>query len=185
MSDIDEMHDMIIHRWNRKVTPEDDVYVLGDVTFKKKYLWVISRLNGVKHLISGNHDPCWGFNIKSAESHEKHLSDFYEAGFHTIRDEMEIKIGLRKDVILSHFPPADAHDDDDFRYPEARPKPKPGQMVVHGHVHDKWRRRRGYINVGVDAWNFQPVSEHQLNYLMEYDHTPKLGPLHVTKSIEP
>ena len=34
----------------------------------------------------------------------------------------------------------------------------PGALQLFGHVHDNWRGRRNSVNVGVDVWDFRPVS---------------------------
>lgn len=31
-------------------------------------------------------------------------------------------------------------------------------LVFHGHVHKAWKFRRGMVNVGVDVWDYYPVS---------------------------
>ena len=31
-----------------------------------------------------------------------------------------------------------------------------------GHVHDRWKTQDGVINVGVDVWDFKPVSIKQI-----------------------
>ena len=58
--DINEMNQYMIDAWNSVVTDEDQVYHLGDVSYKinPKYLKhnILSKLNGEKHLIIGNHD---------------------------------------------------------------------------------------------------------------------------------
>lgn len=53
---IDEMNETMVERWNAKVGPNDTVYHLGDVVINKKYLPIVSRLNGTKRLVHGNHD---------------------------------------------------------------------------------------------------------------------------------
>lgn len=65
----DEMDEALIANWNSVVTPEDEVYVLGDVTMNRKALPTIGRCNGRKHLIKGNHDVC---------RIEEYLPYFYE-----------------------------------------------------------------------------------------------------------
>lgn len=46
----------VINNWNRKITKRDKVIVLGDACFTEEALEGISRLNGNKVLIHGNHD---------------------------------------------------------------------------------------------------------------------------------
>ena len=54
--DADEMDEEMIRRWNDRVRPNDKVYHLGDVVINRKALKTLSRLNGDKVLIRGNHD---------------------------------------------------------------------------------------------------------------------------------
>ena len=51
-----EMDEEMIRRWNDRVRPSDKVYHLGDVVINRKALPTLSRLNGDKVLIRGNHD---------------------------------------------------------------------------------------------------------------------------------
>jgi len=46
----------MVKLWNDKVRPNDKVYHLGDVVINRKALSIMSRLNGDKVLIRGNHD---------------------------------------------------------------------------------------------------------------------------------
>jgi calcineurin-like phosphoesterase family protein len=55
-TDPDEMDEEMVKRWNERVKPNDKVYHLGDVVINRKALKVMSRLNGDKVLIRGNHD---------------------------------------------------------------------------------------------------------------------------------
>lgn len=52
----EEMDEEIIERWNKKVSPNDKVYVLGDVAMSRQHISTIGRCNGTKVLIKGNHD---------------------------------------------------------------------------------------------------------------------------------
>jgi len=51
-----EMDEEMVRRWNETVRPNDKVYHLGDVVINRKALLTLSRLNGDKVLIRGNHD---------------------------------------------------------------------------------------------------------------------------------
>lgn len=53
---VEEHDEWIISQWNSVVTKRDLTWVLGDVAFNKEGLEKVKRLNGVKHLIFGNHD---------------------------------------------------------------------------------------------------------------------------------
>jgi hypothetical protein len=50
------MDEFMVEAWNAKVRPNDKVYHLGDVVINRKALKIMSRLNGDKVLIRGNHD---------------------------------------------------------------------------------------------------------------------------------
>lgn len=52
------MNEQMIKEWNDVVTPEDTVYILGDVAFlpAANAANIIKQLNGSKILIEGNHD---------------------------------------------------------------------------------------------------------------------------------
>lgn len=52
----DEMDAELIKRWNNVVSDDDEVYVLGDFGADKQESKILSKLNGVKHLVKGNHD---------------------------------------------------------------------------------------------------------------------------------
>ena len=54
--DADEMDEEMVKRWNETVRPNDKIYHLGDVVINRKALKIMSRLNGDKILIRGNHD---------------------------------------------------------------------------------------------------------------------------------
>ena len=52
----EEMDEFMVAAWNERVRPTDKVYHLGDVVINRKALKIMSRLNGDKVLIRGNHD---------------------------------------------------------------------------------------------------------------------------------
>ena len=57
-STIEENDAMLIRNWNNAVGPDDEVYLLGDVSWYNvtKTVEYLNDLNGAKHLIIGNHD---------------------------------------------------------------------------------------------------------------------------------
>ena len=52
----EEMDEAMVKAWNERVRPNDKVYHLGDVVINRRALSILSRLNGDKVLIRGNHD---------------------------------------------------------------------------------------------------------------------------------
>lgn len=53
---IEEMNEALVDNWNSIVRPKDTIYHLGDVVINRSVLPILSRLNGKKILIKGNHD---------------------------------------------------------------------------------------------------------------------------------
>jgi calcineurin-like phosphoesterase family protein len=69
-------------------------------------------------------------------------------------------------VLLNHMPyreeiaeyqPTNNGKPPILKYMDFRPKDK-DLWLLHGHVHEKWKIRDRMINVGVDVWDFFPVS---------------------------
>ena len=154
--DVAQMDDALVERWNAAVAPEDEVMVLGDFAMGRidETLPVVGVLNGRKVLLAGNHDRCWHGHKKGVEA----ATDRYlAAGFDEIRQgTIELSIG-RVGVLACHFPyRGDSHDHD--RHVAHRPVDG-GAWLLHGHVHERWKVRERMVNVGVDVWDFAPVSE--------------------------
>lgn len=84
-SSVDEMHEHMISRHNSVVGKNDKVYHLGDVCFTNKWMHIISRFNGEKVLIKGNHDT-----LKLSQ---------YEPYFKDVRG-----IHQFKGIIMTHIP---------------------------------------------------------------------------------
>jgi calcineurin-like phosphoesterase family protein len=53
---VEEMDQYIVDKWNSVIRPQDHVYHLGDVSMKRPDLETVSRCNGHKRLVRGNHD---------------------------------------------------------------------------------------------------------------------------------
>lgn len=88
---LDEMQKTIIDNWNKVVSKEDTVYILGDFA-KRNIDQYLKQLNGKKILIAGNHDP------KNISKISKELG--YEKVYNGI---VEISLG-DKNFVLSHYP---------------------------------------------------------------------------------
>lgn len=147
-SDIDDMHEGLIARYNAVIRPDDWVLWLGDCSM---YLsthemgLILASLNGKKALVIGNHD-----RSKAAMA---------KLGFAFVVDQLQMDIGGTK-VIASHYPYAETQKRDgkvDLRYPERRPERIKGQVLMHGHTHSHRRRNGSMIHVGVDAWDYAPA----------------------------
>ena len=57
-STIEEHDEYLINQWNDTVGTDDDVWILGDISWYSalKTVNILKRLNGKKHLCIGNHD---------------------------------------------------------------------------------------------------------------------------------
>ena len=54
---VTEMNEVIITRWNSRVGPGDEIWHLGDFARRLKVAEaILPRLNGRKHLVTGNND---------------------------------------------------------------------------------------------------------------------------------
>jgi calcineurin-like phosphoesterase family protein len=153
-----EMDEEIIRRHNLVVQPDDQVWHVGDFTFNERcILGLLSRLNGHHRLIVGNHDRCHPCH-KHSESRRRH---YVKYGFEWVKTGGLIRTDPR--IWVTHMP---AGDGADLRYPEWRPDPTQYEWLLHGHNHDRWKINGHMINVGVDQWDFTPVSWQTLCEIM-------------------
>jgi len=127
---VHEMNETMIKNWNDVVDSRDTVYHLGDFGFKGIDL-ILPRLNGNIHLIHGNHDS-------SAVKRNKR--------FITSSPIKEIKINGIK-TVLHHY---------SMRVWNASFH---GSFHLFGHSHGTLPPYGLSFDVGVDAWNFMPISE--------------------------
>lgn len=134
-NDFDET---LISNWNSVVSENDVVYCLGDISQTEKGLSKMARCNGIKYLIKGNYDET--DTAKYPVSDEillKYFKKIYTSAYININNEK---------IYLNHYPK----------------NGKKEFFNIVGHIHDKWKVQRNMINVGVDAWNFYPVSEEKI-----------------------
>lgn len=169
--DVQHMNEMIVKGWNETIAPNDIVYHLGDVAMGSfvDSIQYVNRLAGTKLLVPGNHD-----RVSSVESlaRQERFLPAYEGVFDMVLSELET-VRLVPDgplISLSHYPyDGDSHIED--RFASLRP-PDNGRVLLHGHTHSKEkisRSKKGtlQIHVGVDAWNFFPVSQHSIIKLIK------------------
>jgi calcineurin-like phosphoesterase family protein len=122
-----QMDEELVTRWNEVVGADDEVFHLGDLSFKgTEYTnWVVGQLNGHKHWILGNHD---------SERMVKKVG----ACFESVEHYRELKIDDQL-VVLFHYPLLtwnQAHH---------------GSWHLHGHSHQNLRVVNGpRIDVGTD-----------------------------------
>jgi calcineurin-like phosphoesterase family protein len=137
-SNVQEMDEEMIKRWNDRVQHGDTVYHLGDFAFAKEtsqLLQYVRRLNGQKFLVHGNHDRF---------TKQKRPDNY---GFVQIEKYKEIKWGDLK-INLLHYPMLTWNGS------------HRGSWHLHGHCHGKLKHDLSLyrFDVGVDVWNYAPIS---------------------------
>lgn len=149
-SSTDEMHEIMIENHNKTVKPGDRIYHIGDFAWgdHNKYL---SRLKGNNYLIKGNHD------------HLRRLKE--PLLFREVYDVKLLKVNGML-IWLSHY----AH--------RVWPQSPYGSFHLYGHSHGMMEGFGRSMDVGVDSFNFTPVSledvASRLNKIdLFMDHHPK------------
>jgi len=183
--DIDEMTQGIIKIWNSTVKEGDTVYVLGDFSLNPKWSsTIVPLLKGNKILIPGNHDSCYEFPPKeinektvreSREKYRRRRERYIQDGWQFIHQTLTIRLKDGTHVLLSHLPYAPKEGENfDRRYLSLRPKDE-GLILLHGHLHCKYRKNGRMIDVGIDG-NLCLWSEDQIITLIkdsrEFIETP-------------
>jgi calcineurin-like phosphoesterase family protein len=142
-STVEEHDEHIIAKWNNVVNKRDITYILGDITMEKSAPYhLLDRLNGLKHVVMGNHDRRQ--DVKKLLEHVESVAGMVSY----------------KGVILTHCPihPMEL----DYRY----------SKNIHGHIHDKqvmkmldgWEEiDERYFCVSCERIDFTPKSLEELN----------------------
>lgn len=138
---VGEMNEALVANWNKVVKPDDEVYHMGDFSFERKPQVTAARLNGRKYLIKGNHDK---------PQHLKAIAPHFE----WIKDYASLRIG-RQRFILFHYAMRNWH----HCYK--------GTIHLYGHAHGGMKDYGRSTDVGVDCWNYAPVSMEEIVYLMK------------------
>lgn len=161
-SSVDEMNNGLIKNFNEILTSQDVVYHLGDFSLNKKNISIINKFNGEHHLIVGNHDDCYPWRAFNPNKVARYIA----AGFKTVQKSLELDIDGLGLCLLEHFPYAGDSQEND-RYSINRPaRDIKHKYLLCGHVHNVFKMRENVINVGVDVWDYKPVSIDQLKQLI-------------------
>ena len=127
-SSAEEMNELIVKNWNNTVSKRDAVFLLGDITMEKKQYEILWRLNGIIHVVLGNHDE---------RQHVREMLNYV----HSVSGIIDYK----KIAILTHCP---VHPSQlEFRY----------TYNIHGHVHENSIDDERYINVCAEMIDYTPV----------------------------
>lgn len=151
--DIDEHDKALIKRWNSAVGIDDDVWILGDFSWYPvmKTIAIYKQLNGVKHLVIGNHD------------HKLLRNRDVQALFAEIVPYKEIDFGNNNGVVLCHYPiPCFNH----HYY---------GWYHLYGHVHNsfEWNMMER-VKYEMTALYDKPCNMFNVGCMIPYmDYTPR------------
>jgi len=130
---VQEHIDALVQNHNAVVTPDDLVYVAGDVLYQKAnpdFLEQIERFNGYKILIRGNHDRPF-----TDEQFAKYFESIIPEG-----DGIELDCG-EIPCYINHYPSLGRND----------------RFNLVGHIHAAWKFQLNSFNIGVDVHHFRPV----------------------------
>lgn len=119
---VDEMDDALVSNWNETVNSDDEVWMLGDFAFHNYQR--IDDLNGVIHLVPGNHD------------HERiaKVSPYID---HIHGEIHYLKVNKDWRFTLCHYPIESWRRE--YKY------------HLHGHSHGASTKMKNRMDVGVDA----------------------------------
>lgn len=124
-----------------KNDPEAEYYHLGDVNYNNPDFYFIQQLKEIS-----NGRP-WHLLYGN---HDEQFRDILAATFDTAQDELWLDID-NKYAYLNHYPV----------------KCRDKEFAITGHIHSLWKVQPNMINVGVDAWNFNIVSEKMIIFTRE------------------
>jgi calcineurin-like phosphoesterase family protein len=122
----------LISNWNNRVSPEDEVWHLGDFASRRVGFaeQLLSQLNGRKHLIIGNNDP-----IETTSA----------IGWSSTQHYAELTIEGQR-LILCDYP---------FRTWNQMGR---RSINLHGHSHGRIKPMLRQFDVGVDARDLHPAT---------------------------
>ncbi len=135
---VSQMDAALLENMWKVIGPEDQLWILGDFAFGAKakdgaYVErIFTQLPGSeRHLVIGNHD----------------LDPTLELPWDSVSHIAELRDGPQNQLnTLCHYPM--------ITWNHARK----GALQFFGHVHNNWQGTRNSVNVGVDVWNFSPVT---------------------------
>lgn len=145
-ANVEEMNEALINNWNSKISSRSHIFHLGDLTFgnRANTELVLSKLNGQKYLILGNHDR----GMNRFKHHFIWIKDYHEM---TVMD-----LCHQQKIILFHYPIGSWN------------KCHYGSWQLHGHCHGNFMHTRGkQLDVGVDALpGYRPYSYREISEIM-------------------
>lgn len=149
-ADAAEMDRALISNWNNRVMPGDRVFHLGDFSLSSggSALNYLNKLNGEIHLIIGNHE-------KEAMAVRNH--------FASVQPMLELSVDGQR-MVLCHYAM------------RVWNKSHRGAWHLYGHSHGTLPDDPESLSfdIGVDCWNYHPVSMEQIRARMAQKRPPTL-----------
>ena len=158
--DVQHMNEELIKRWNEKISDDDIIFHLGDFSLNSRSeitKWILESLNGVKYLVSGNHER----DILRKAWTKKYFKE--------IKDILDITVldnNKEQKITMCHYPMLSW-------YQSHR-----GSWQMYGHQHGslddksnelscdsfslKDKLRPVQVDVGCDTNNFYPYSYNEI-----------------------
>jgi len=128
-----EMNAAMVAAWNDTVGPDDEVWHLGDFAVRQsaaRMSALLDMLAGTKHLIVGNNDGPATTGLP---------------GWASVQHYAELEVdGVW--LILCHYPLRTWN------------RIGRGALNLHGHSHGRLAPLPRQVDVGVDVWNFRPIT---------------------------
>ena len=137
---LDEMHEFMIFRWNQKIKPDDTVIHGGDFALgsRDNMKEILSKLNGYKILVKGNHD-----------SSKKRAID---CGF----DEVH-KFWYDGEIFVFHYPHKSKLT------PYYMGMYNKCKIFLYGHVHNNPHEKpKKGMNISAEVLNYIPISRDEV-----------------------
>lgn len=123
---VEEHDNHIIESWNKVLTKNDTIWILGDITMEKKqHYHLLDQIRGIKKVVLGNHDQPQ--HIPELLKHVNSVCGMFQL----------------KGYMLSHCP---IHENE-LKY---------FRKNIHGHVHYKTIPDDRYINVCCEVVDYKP-----------------------------
>lgn len=144
----------LVERYNALVTDHDTVIHLGDTGMcaDTKLTEIVRALRGYKILIAGNHD------YRRERDFSRVHRRFTQMGFQEVHQELVRHFEDLGATHMRHVP---------VTLPHGGEGPQEFDTYLCGHVHEKWLKGGGVVNVGVDQWKFAPITTAQIAAVKE------------------
>jgi len=150
---VEEMNNALINNWNESIRSMDDVYVIGDFIFGRaerqaeRLTGIVRQVKGNIFLVKGSHDKLASYDPMTLGKDARR--------FHLFEDRILAITVDGQEIILCHY--------------SMRVWPKSHFNTWHlfGHSHGKLKPWGKSLDVGVDCWDYRPLSFPEVKGIMQ------------------